>query len=448
MRSLWRETLDALSGRNLVRAALARTPVPALHVRIVALGKAALSMAWGAVDALRVDRISGVVASHEPGRCPEGLRLLVGAHPLPDESSAAAGRALMEASASAAPDDFTLYLVSGGGSSIACLPVEGLGMEDMAKASEALLKAGIPIDGINIVRRQLNQVADGGLARVNRSRNALAMMVSDVPSGDASMIASGPVSQGAGGAREALSIAVGPEVRGFPEAALEHLRRLAAAEGKPGDGFESCADPVDMRRERQVRCRVLADPRSMGEKVAEKARGRGVAARIVVQGFQGPLEELAETMARRALEELEKGSSTGSGPECGENGAQPVLLIATGEPALAVPSGCGTGGRMQTLALMLASALAGRDVAVLCAGSDGRDGPTDLAGAVADGDTCPKADEMGVDLKKAVEGFDATPAVQELGIGIPRFSSGTNLTDLCMVCCFASGLDKGVGKLL
>ena len=421
--ALWRGALTALSGRTLVRESIKRMPIPALHVRVFALGKAAAAMAFGADEALRAQH-SGLVVAHEKAAVPRGFALMVGGHPLPDDSSAAAGQALLQAVDAARPEEMSLFLISGGGSALASLPAEGLTVGDVARTTEALLKSGASIGEINAVRKHLTQLGGGQLAARCRSGRITALMLSDIPSGDVSALASGPVTPDAATFADALDVVSKLPEGQIPARVLEHLTLGAAGRiaetPKPGD-----------RRLLRIRHHVLASPAALAEAARAKSAEIGLPARIASPSFQGDLHSLAKILCGAVQQELAASDETG-----------PTLLIAAGEPSLKVPEGCGQGGRMQTLALCLARELAGRDVAFLCAGSDGRDGPTDLAGAVADGTTAALAEGMGEDLQGALDRFDASPCLRRLGLGLPAFESGTNLTDLVLICCRASALDK------
>ena len=417
----YRQALAALSGRALVRAALARTPIPALCVRVFALGKAACGMAEGAADALRVE-FSGLIAAHERAPHPREFELWTGEHPLPGPASARAGEALLAAAERCAPEDFALFLLSGGGSAIAALPAEGLSPEDLAATTAALLRSGASIDALNAVRKHLTRLGGGQLAARCPARKALALVLSDVASGELSALASGPTLPDPTSFADALAVAEGASAAAgalIPRRVLDHLRagsagHLAETPG-PGDA-----------RLTHVHHRVLATPHALAEEARRQAERAGLAAHVVASGFDGDFEALAAHLAERAQSSLAA--------------ATPTLLIATGEPRLCVPPRAGEGGRMQQLALRLARDLSGADFCALCAGSDGRDGATEFAGALVDGQSAGRARARGFDLDALLERCDATRAVRALDLGLRRFSSGTNLTDLALVLCRPTAL--------
>lgn len=187
--ALYREAVARLSGEALVERALAgrRFSGP---VRVLALGKAAAGMARGAARAVPVGR--GVVVSAAPGPVPEGLRALVGSHPVPDAASEAAGQALLCEGEAAGEDEAVLVLLSGGGSALAAVPAPGLTLEDKIAATRALLRGGCAIEEINAVRKHLSALKGGRLGGGIRARERLALVLCDVPSGELAAVASGP----------------------------------------------------------------------------------------------------------------------------------------------------------------------------------------------------------------------------------------------------------------
>jgi len=405
--ALYRRTLASLSGETLVRAALSGEPGLERGARVVALGKAACAMARGAALAVP-GRLTGRVAAHVAERLPPGLELFVGGHPLPDAGSEAAGRALLETVEGAPEEEPVLFLVSGGGSAIAAAPAPGLGLADKIAATRVLLHSGAAIDQVNAVRKHLSAIKGGQLGVRSRARRALALVLSDVPSGALDMVASGPTCPDPTTFAECLELVRGLGVE-LPEAARARLERgaagLVAETPKPGDA-----------RLARIEHRLLAGPSDLAPAAAAQAAAMGFAAQAAPTVFQGQLDRLfAELLARAA---------PGGGPR---------LFALAGEPALRVPADAGSGGRMQHLALLLARALAGRRFQALCAGSDGRDGPTAHAGAIVDGGTAARARALGIDLDRAVERFDSAPALATLGAALPAFASGTNLTDLVLV---------------
>ncbi len=374
--SLYRRTLEAMGGAALARAAAARLPAPfhgAASLRLLGLGKAAHTLARGALDALTPSSCSGLLVLQESAlerahaTLPSTLALMVGSHPMPDERSLAAGRALLRATRESAPEEPALILVSGGGSSLATAPVEGLTFEALRATFEALLQSGVPIEEMNAARKRLCALKGGKLAAALGSKRAAAMVLCDIPSGDLASVAGGPTLAG-------------------PTPPFDHL---------------CLATPIDLAR-------------------AAAREAAPMETEVAARTFTGRVEELAERVAKAALRRRDDADAPG-------------LFIISAEPTLHIPQGAGRGGRMQHLALLLAERLEGLPFRALCAGSDGRDGDTAHAGALVDGRTAARARALGINLRQAIARFDSAPACAALGAALPAFDSGTNLCDLILL---------------
>ncbi len=401
----YRKSVEALSGESLVRDALAaHQEASANRVRVIAVGKAACSMTRGAARAL--PQATGVVAGHFPEPLPPGFELVLGAHPVPDERSVRAARALCEAARGAHEDEPVLFLVSGGGSAIAALPAEGVTLREKIETTRALLRSGAAIEEMNAVRKHLSAIKGGQLGAACRSRQSLALVLSDVSSNDLGSVASGPTVADTSTFGDCLEIARRRQIA-LPRSVVDRLERGAAGE------LSETPKPGNPRLE-AIEHRLLAGPRELAETAARLAASGQV--RVEVFGpVTCSVEQLAEDIHERAASRT-----------------SPVLLVYCGEPTLRVPAGSGKGGRMQHLALLLARGLAGRQFQALCAGSDGRDGDTEHCGALVDGQIAARAAERGVDLDGAIARFDSATALGELSAALPAFASGTNLCDLVL----------------
>jgi len=410
--TLFSDTVQALAADKLVGDALAsrehwRAPREPFH--LLALGKQAFAMTRGAQV---LGRPSSAVAAGLYGDPPSGVLAFRGSHPVPDASSVSAGRALLAAAGTISRSDAALFLLSGGGSAIAAVPAAGMTLEDKVTTTRLLLTSGAPIEEMNAVRKHLSALKGGRLGELTRAKRRLALVLCDVPSGDLSSVASGPTVADRTTFSDCLEILRRHRVS-VPPSVRHHLEQGAAGghpeTPKPGDprleGIEHVvlAEPVDLTR---TACR-LASP-SVDCEGAPRA-------------FSLPVEALAEEIVRAAMRA--KG---------------PRLLVFSGEATVHVPPSSGSGGRMQHLALMLTRALAGRPFQALCAGSDGRDGPTPHCGALVDGQTLGRAASLGLDIDRSIARFDSATACAALGVALPAFDSGTNLCDLVLVRLEAS----------
>ena len=340
-------------------------------LRVVAAGKAAAAMA-SVLEAAAGERIAGGVAVTKDG-CELPLRRLAlrsAAHPVPDARSAEAGGAVLAAAAAAGPDDWLVVLLSGGASALLARPLPGLSLDDLRATTAALLASGAPIEELNAVRKHLTAVSGGRLARATRAARVLVLALSDVIGDDPAVIASGPCTADPSRYADALGVLARRGLRErVPPAVLAHLEAGARGErdesAKPGD-------PALAR----VAFRVLASNRDALAAACEAAQREGVPAVVLTGALRGEAREVGARLAALAR---------ASAPR------RATLLAAGGETTVTV-RGAGLGGRCQELALAAALGLAGDARAtLLAAGTDGSDGPTDAAGAFADGATTARA---------------------------------------------------------
>jgi glycerate-2-kinase len=413
----YRHALSQLGAEALVRAALVETPgwLGEGPWRVLALGKAAAPMLRGALAVLG-ERARDVLAVLPEGGAlvlaeAPSARVLRGGHPRPDAGSAEAGRAL-ETWADAGQGAPALVLLSGGASALAVAPAEGVGLEEKAQAIAALMAAGAPIGSLNAVRKHLSRLKGGQLALRLYPARVEVLVLSDVPGDELSVIGSGPFAADPSTFAQALEVVETSGAR-LPVGVLAALG--AGAQGRRAE----TPKPGDPRLT-GVRHRILAGPVDLARAVAAAARDEGFDAQFDAAPLTGTVEALA---AR--LESLVAARNDGGR----------WLLAMGGEPTIELPRGAPApdGGRAQHLALRLAPALAGLDACVLAAGSDGRDGPTEQAGAVVDGYTLADARAAGVDLKAALGAARSGPAAVACGAAIPRFESPTHLGDVVLL---------------
>ena len=377
--ALYEEILQSLDARRLVRDACARLPREPL---VLALGKAAGEMYQGACDAL--GDCPGVLALKPDAPAPGGLaRVVRGDHPIPDQGSLEAGAALLAAAGGASAGAPVLVLVSGGGSALAEAPIEGVALERLRQINTALVRAGVPIEEMNVVRKHLSRLKGGGLARALHAagvRSGSALVAVDVPLGGFPAVASGPATGD-------------PSTR---EQAIEIARRI----GLPGLPFIETLKPGTP--EDFIEHQAVCDMRSAA--VAAERHG----ARILEAPVHGPLDQLARKL----------GQARG-------------FVVASGEPDIRIPASAPPGGRSQHLALLVARALRGEPAAsFLAAGTDGRDGPTDAAGAIVTNASWRALADAGIDASAALTRCDAHPALAAIGALVRTGLTGTNVGDV------------------
>jgi glycerate-2-kinase len=413
LEAVYREALASLQAGGLVARALALAPPPPGPVRILALGKAAAPMMDAALVALGPRARDPLCLLPEGALAPDGVRAVHGNHPHPGLGSVAAGDALVDW-ARAGEGEPALVLLSGGGSALAVAPARGIAFHEKALAIGHLMRAGLPIQSLNAVRKHLSRFKGGRLAAALSPAPVRALVLSDVPGDDLSTIASGPLVADKTRWEDVGRIVSESGVEGALPAAV----RAAVREGLEG-AREETPKPGDPRLD-GVSHELLAGPMTLARMAAEAARRHGMRADFDAKPLTGTVEALADWLALWVWEHAGRG---------------PRLLALAGEPTVAIPVGAreADGGRAQHLALDVARAISGLPAAVLAAGSDGRDGPTQQAGAVVSGETAPFAGWNGVDLGEALSSWRSGPACVRLGAAIPSFPTGTHLGDLVLV---------------
>lgn len=396
MRRLRRE------GDDLVLPDGARTRLAGRRVRVVALGKAAGMMSahaqpWGP--------LAEVVVSAPYRVDIPGFEAHVGGHPLPDEESVRAGERALELAAATGPDDLLVVLLSGGASAMAEAP--SIPLADLRRVNELLLRSGAPIHEVNVVRRHLSRLKGGGLARACRGE-ILLLAISDAD--DLATLGSGPASADASTFRDALDVLAR---RGLldaaPASAREHLRAGAAG------AREETLKPGDARLAK-TRAFVLADNDTALRGASIAAARLGYDVRILSGFLRGEARERGRDLAQLAR----------------EPGAARLAVIAGGETVVRV-EGRGRGGRSQELALAAVDALSARDAVLAAFGTDGIDGPTDAAGAIADGLTRARGDALGLDPHACLLENDAYAYFDALDDLIRTGPTGTNARDVAVL---------------
>jgi glycerate-2-kinase len=412
---IFQAALEAVDPERLVADALRlERPRPRGRLLVLAVGKAALGMANGAARVLGDAIGDGVLItpSGTAGADPRGFRVYRGGHPLPDSQSLAGAEHVRRLVAAAGPEDHVLLLLSGGGSAMLTLPHPDVSLDDVRAVAERLMRAGAGIRELNTVRKHLETLKGGRLARLAHPASVTGLILSDVVADPPDVIASGPVSADPTTYGDALRVL---ETRGVladvPAAVQDHLTRGARGEldetPKPGD--PSLAG---------VGVRIVGSAALAAHRAMEEAVRRGYDARVESATVTGEAREVGESLAAHAL-------ALGSA-------GRPSCSVFAGETTVTV-RGNGSGGRNQELALAAALRLDGQPGAIVfSAGTDGLDGPTDAAGALATGTSIARARELGVDAAEHLERNDSYAFFDALDDLVRTGPTGTNVMDLML----------------
>ena len=383
------------------------------RVLVVSIGKAGHTM----VEALRNqagESLEGIVAtSVEPPAQVRGFRYFLGGHPTPNAESLRAADSILKSLNAQNAASLVLFMLSGGGSSTVERPIDDeISLDDLTETYRVLVHSGAPIAEINAIRKHLSAVKGGRLAVAAHPAQQVSLLVSDVPDSALDALASGPTMPDSTTVEGCYAIA---QKHGmlphFPASVGELFRRHALEETPKSD------DPAFHRS----RWWPVLSNAAVARSAAEEAKRLGFSVEIDNSCDDWDYERAAEYLVQR-IRELRRRSPR-------------VCLVSGGEVTVKVVNG-GVGGRNQQLAAAIAARIGGENIAVLCAGTDGIDGNSPAAGAVADGFTAQRAKARDLELRAALESFDAFPFFDSLGDAIITGPTGNNLHDLRILLAY------------
>jgi len=382
------------------------------HIDVIAFGKASFAMAEGLLDLLAPEyRADGIlVAPTRPPRALEGFRTFVAGHPVPTAESFAAGRAILDLLGRCDEHTLIFFLLSGGGSALVELPLDpDMTLEDFQTLHRVLVTCGGPIDAINAVRKHLSAVKGGRLAAAAPRAMKITLGVSDVPEGREAALASGPTLPDPTTVEDVRRVV---EQYGLLQKLPPAIRaRFESSAGIPetpkGD------HPAFLRAHFQV----LLGVRDLFHQAHRAAEAAGCVTICDNSTDDWPLGQAADYLLDQ-LAQLKRGNPT-----------RRVAVLADGEVSSPV-TGEGIGGRNAAFVLYCVEKIAGKALAVLSAGTDGIDGSSPAAGAVADGGTLARARAAGLDPHDYFRRSDSYSFFKALSDTVETGPTGNNLRDL------------------
>jgi glycerate 2-kinase len=383
------------------------------RVFVVGAGKAGGTMAR-AVEQLLGSRISAGCVNVKDGDTAKTqlIELRPCGHPVPDERGFNGSRRIAEICVDASANDLVICLLSGGASALTPYPAPPITLSEKQETTRLLLASGAGIHEINAVRKHLSAIKGGQLARLAAPARVLSLILSDVVGDDLDVIGSGPTAPDASTFETAYAVLEKYELRDrVPARVRERLKNGARETVK-------AADPLFENVENVI---VGSNQKSL-ESAARAAKEMGYRTFILSSTIEGETKDVARMHAAIARQ-----IRTHAQPA-----RPPVCMISGGETTVTMRDGnVGKGGRNQEFALAAAMDIAGlENVLILSAGTDGSDGPTDAAGAMADGTTVERANSMAA---AALEDHDAYPLFEQLGDLVITGSTGTNVMDLHLI---------------
>ncbi|HMR97858.1 MAG TPA: glycerate kinase [Anaerolineales bacterium] len=390
----------------------------------LAVGKAAVPMLSALADSIPLSGALAISKHASPASTPLSadfglFPLLLGGHPIPDARSVHAGERAIEFVSSLKEDDTLVCLISGGGSALMTAPL--IPLDELQALTASLLASGATINEINTIRRHLDRVKGGGLARATKAR-IVSLILSDVIGNPLEVIASGPTV---------------PDPTTREDALLILGKYLTTVSRRHGDSrllnsvtqclrgsTETETPKLDDKVFSRVQNIIIGDNKLAAFAGLEQAQREGFGAEILTNELQGEAREIGVMLAKRLRDEATKRS-------------RPFCLIAGGETTVTI-KGNGKGGRNQELALAAVDELRDlKNVMLIALATDGEDGPTDAAGAVATGESAERAKRLGLNEADSLSRNDAYFFFESLHDLIETGPSGTNVNDL--VFLFALG---------
>jgi len=385
------------------------------RVLVLGGGKAGASMAR-ALERLLGRRIAGGVVNVKYGHVARlgRVELVECGHPVPDAAGVEGTRRIAALAAEAGEDDLALCVISGGASALMPAPAHPVTLGEKQETTRLLLACGATIHEINAVRKHISALKGGQLARLAAPATVVSLLLSDVIGDDLDVIGSGPMAPDSSSFAAARSVLDKYRLEErVPRSVAERIRQGCAGEipetPKPGDSVFS-----------RVQNLIVGSNRLAVDEAAAEARRLGYRTMVLSTFVEGETREVARVHAAIAREIIAAGRPLRT----------PACVISGGETTVTV-RGTGLGGRNQEFALAAAIDLDGlANTVVLSGGTDGTDGPTDAAGAVADGVTLRRARELGLDARRFLDDNDSYHFFEPLGDLVKTGPTNTNVMDI------------------
>jgi len=383
------------------------------RVLVVSIGKAGHTLVE-ALEAQVGSRLEGIVAtSVDPASQVHGFRYFKGGHPTPNADSVRSAEAILKSLHAQTASSLVIFMLSGGGSAIAEKPIDGeISLDDLVATYRALVLSGAPIVEINTIRKHLSAVKGGRLAQAAYPAQQVSLMISDVPDTTLDALASGPTMPDSTSVTDCYVILEKYALlEQFPPSVRQLFQRHALEETPKSD------DPAFVR----ARWWPILSNKTAIDEAGAAATQQGFAVEVDNTCDDWDYERAADYLLTR-LRKLRESVSR-------------VCLISGGEITVKVTNG-GVGGRNQHFALACAQKITGENIVILSAGTDGIDGNSPAAGAVADGSTVERAKTGGYDPTAALANFNSYPLFDALGDAITTGPTGNNVRDLRILLAY------------
>lgn len=415
-RAIFRASLLAANPEAAVERALQKLPLDRYQrILVVGAGKASAAMARASERVLGRRVTMGLINTKDGHLAPlKRIALNECSHPVPDARGVDGARRIIEMLQGTTSADLVLCLISGGGSALLPAPAEGITLEQKQETTRLLLACGATIHEINAVRKHLSAIKGGQLARLAAPASVVALLLSDVIGDPLDVIGSGPTAPDASTFGSAWAVVEKYGLtRSIPAEVRERLESgVAGTTPETPKAGDAC-----FRRVKNV---IVGSNRLAVQAAAAKATELGYRPMVLSTTIDGETREIAAMHCAIAREVLDSGRPA----------KPPLCLISGGETTVTI-RGDGLGGRNQEFALAAAMQIQGMPgVLAFSAGTDGSDGPTDAAGAMADGATTERAAALGLNAAALLANNDSYRFFAPLGDLVKTGPTGTNVMDV------------------
>ena len=377
-------------------------------VYLVAIGKAAWTMAKAASDYLGEKIEKGIVITkydHSKGELPR-VEIFEAGHPAPDKNGVIATQKALALIEDLQTGETVLFLVSGGGSALFEVPIDGTTLDELATLNNDLLASGADIVEVNMIRKRLSKVKAGRFAGACKPASVFAVVLSDVLGDRLDTIASGPAAPDASTCADAMAVVAKYNLK------LTQLQKTYLSQETP-------------KQLDNVKTHVIGSVRLLCESAAKSARELGFKPYVLTTMLNGEAKEAGRFLASIA-------TCTMAGVN---HFKRPCAIIVGGETVVNL-KGTGRGGRNQELALAASIGISGiKNTLIFSLSSDGTDGPTDAAGGIVDGLTVARLKKLNHDVNKILDNNDAYHGLKAAHGLIITGPTGTNVNDVAVILC-------------
>lgn len=386
---------------------------PYRSVVLLGIGKASISMAE-AMESLIGDRLTfGFLVSDHRSKIKVKSKVVVGGHPTPDSQSVLAGKRLIETIQSLDSDSLIIFLISGGGSALAEVPIfDEITLNELQDLNRLLVNCGAAIQEINCIRKHLSRIKGGRLGYLARKFSSIAIYLSDVNPGDVRSIASNPILEDGSSIGEVLRVIEKYDLRERLPQSIAQIIDQGRLTELPRGWFDSDGEKETL---------LLADNFTVIDIAGEAARNAGFVVEADKNNQEGNYRDVAENL----IDQLKRLQS--------EFPDKNVCVVSGGEVSCPV-SGDGLGGRNQEFVLYSAARLEEQNldssIGVLSCGTDGIDGNSNAAGAMATGEMIRRAKKIGLEASDFIRRNDSHTFFSIMGGLIQTGPAGNNLRDL------------------